>query len=45
MINAGVESKKWSEKGSIVEYFDHEGHKSDFKYTKPQTNNNRAFGR
>lgn len=37
-------SKKWLEKGSNVEYFDHKGHKSDFKYTKTQTNNG-AFGR
>lgn len=36
MIRAGDKSKRWTEKGSDVEYLKHKGHKSDFECTKTQ---------
>lgn len=34
MIRGVEESKRWMEKGSNVEYFDHKGYKSDFRCTE-----------
>lgn len=34
MIRGVEQSKRWMEKGSNVEYFDHKGYKSDFRCTE-----------